>query len=257
MGKFIALSYGAGTNSTAILAGMYERGLRPDVITFADTGAEKPHTYSHLTVVNNWLLSIGFPQISVVRKNYFDGRVANLYDHCIERKMLPSLAYGRKNCSQKFKIEPQNKFLNNFAPAKAVWKQGDKVVKAIGYDIDERHRAENAPAEDKKYVMWYPLIEWGWDREDCKRAIKRVGLPQPGKSACYFCPSSRYDEIRLLEQHYPELLNKALELEKKADLHTVKGLGRRFNWGQFISQPDLVGAFPADWDMPCGCFDGD
>lgn len=253
----ISLSYGAGTNSTAILVGFHELGIRPDVITFADTGSEKPHTYAHLTVINNWLLSIGFPQINVVRKNYRGGAVANLFDHCFERNMLPSLAYGFKNCSQKFKIEPQNKFMNNHLPAKAVWKAGNKITKVIGYDIDEQRRADNAPLEDKKYVMWYPLIEWGWDREDCKAAIKRAGLPQPGKSACYFCPANKYHEIRSLQHNYPELLENALKLEANAELETVKGLGRRFNWAQFVAQDDLFGDFPKDWDMPCGCFDGD
>lgn len=256
--EFIALSYGAGTNSTAILVGMFERGIRPDVITFADTGAEKPHTYAFLTTMNNWLLSVGFPQISIVKKTYRGGEVANLYDHCRDRNMLPSLAYGFKNCSQKFKIEPQNKFLNNHEPAKAVWQTGRKVIKAIGYDIDEQRRADNAPTEDKKYRMWYPLIEWGWDRDDCIAAINRAGLPQVGKSACFFCPASRYHEIRTLQQYYPELLDKALALEANAELETVKGLGRRFNWGEFIDQQDMFAtAFPADWDMPCGCFDGD
>lgn len=254
---FIALSYGAGTNSTAILVGFYERGIRPDVITFADTGSEKPHTYAHMVAMNNWLLSIGFPEIVVVRKQYRGGQIANLYDHCFERNMLPSLAYGFKNCSQKFKIEPQNKFLNNHEPAKAVWANGGKITKVIGYDSDEQRRMQNAPMADKKYNMWYPLVEWEWNRKDCIAAIARAGLPQPGKSACYFCPASKYHEIRTLEQNYPELTQRALELEANAELETVKGLGRRFNWADFLSQPDLVGNFPADWDLPCGCFDGD
>lgn len=32
------VSYGGGTNSTAMLIGMVERGERPDAILFADTG---------------------------------------------------------------------------------------------------------------------------------------------------------------------------------------------------------------------------
>lgn len=255
--SLLTLSYGAGTNSTAILVGLYERGIRPDVILFADTGCEKPHTYAHLTAMNNWLFSIGFPQIVVVRKQYKTGEVANLYDHCVERNMLPSLAYGFKNCSQKFKIAPQDKYMNNLPEAKAVWAAGEKVTKIIGYDLDEQRRVDNAPSEDKKYCMWYPLIEWGWGREECIEVIERAGLPQPGKSACYFCPASKYHEIRSLEQNYPELLAKALEMEANAELESIKGLGRRFNWGDFISQTDLFGNFPPDWDMPCGCFDGD
>jgi hypothetical protein len=31
--------------------------------------------------------------------------------------------------------------------------------------------------DDPKYEFWYPLIEWGWDRERCKEEIRAAGLP--------------------------------------------------------------------------------
>lgn len=253
----MTLAYGAGTNSTAILAGMHEKGMSPpDLILFANTGGEKPHTYQHVVTVNNWLFSIGWPQIVTVQKVYKDGSPANLYDHSYERKMLPSIAYGFKNCSQKFKHQPQDKYCNNFEPFKQHWKNGGKVTKAIGFDIDEQHRAAGAPKDDKKYDFWYPLIEWGWDREECKAAIARAGLPQPGKSACFFCPSAKIDEIKTLQELYPELAEKALKLEANAQLTQVKGLGRRFAWRDVLEQPDMFGGFIPDFDLPCDCYDG-
>jgi len=42
------VAYGGETNSTAMLVYLYEKNQRPDYITFADTGAEKPHTYEHI-----------------------------------------------------------------------------------------------------------------------------------------------------------------------------------------------------------------
>jgi hypothetical protein len=44
----LSVSYGFGTNSTAMLCGMLERGIKPDVILAADTGAEMPHSYRML-----------------------------------------------------------------------------------------------------------------------------------------------------------------------------------------------------------------
>ena len=39
------LSYGAGTNSTALLVGLHERNIRPDYITFQIQEARNPiHT---------------------------------------------------------------------------------------------------------------------------------------------------------------------------------------------------------------------
>lgn len=86
---------------------------------------------------------------------------------------------------------------------------------------------------DKKYHNRYPLIEeWGWNRDDCIREIKAAGLPQPGKSSCFFCPSMKKQEILYLKEHYPDLFNRAATLEENAMpyLKTVKGLGRSYSW---------------------------
>ena len=88
------VSYGGGANSTALLIGLHQHRIPVDLILFADTGGEHPHTYA------------------------------------------------------------------------------------------------------------YPLMEWGWDREACIRAIEAAGLPQPGKSSCFFCPSMRAEEIIDLREHY-------------------------------------------------------
>ena len=34
-------------------------------------------------------------------------------------------------------------------------------------------------------------MEWGWSRKDCIQAIRDAGLPLPGKSSCFFCPSMK------------------------------------------------------------------
>lgn len=38
-------AFGGGVNSTAMLVEMHKRGIRPDLILFADTGGERPETY--------------------------------------------------------------------------------------------------------------------------------------------------------------------------------------------------------------------
>jgi len=48
LSQLLCVSFGGGTNSTAMLIGLWERGIRPDFITFEDTGGEKPHTYKHI-----------------------------------------------------------------------------------------------------------------------------------------------------------------------------------------------------------------
>lgn len=239
------VSYGGGTNSTALLIGLHERGERPDAITFADTGSERPETYAYVATMNAWCKRVGFPEIVTVMKG---GRAETLEENCLRMKMLPSAAYGYKGCSHKYKIEPQEQWANNDERCKAAWAAGEKVVKMIGYDADEEHRAKIP--EDKKYTYHYPLVEWGWGRDECVDAIARAGLCQPGKNACFFCPSSKPKEIRMMAATHPELIIRALELEANAETTAVKGLGRNWSWRNLLATEEMF-EFPATVDCDC------
>src|SRR5205814_1084051 len=121
---------------------------------------------------------------------------------------------------------------------------------------EERHRARIQ--EDRWYEYDYPLIEWGWDRAACEEAIRRAGLPVPPKSACFFCPSSKKPEILELKIRHPDLLARAIEIERaaKADLQgkSIKGLGAYFSWEEYIAKVAPVPDEPeAVEDNPFGC----
>lgn len=232
-GTLRVLAFGAGTDSTGILAGWKERGLQETdpihVIVFADTGGERKHTYEHLDIMDAWLVKNGFPPITRVRKG---GRQETLEENCLRMDMLPSLAYGFKGCSHKYKIDPQNKFFNNLPEAREVWAAGQLVTKMIGYEAREVKRWKRAKRSDDKYEYEFPLVEWNWNREDCEAAIKRVGLPLPKKSSCFFCPASTLPEIRQLRDEYPVLFVRALDMEARFLRHidypckTCKGSGK-------------------------------
>ena len=258
------LSYGGGVNSTAMLIGLYQRNIPIDLILFADTGGEQPHTYEYLPVMDSWLLAHGMPKITVVRCTDQDGNRLTLEDECLRSGSLPSIAYGHKKCSQKHKIAPQDKYCNNDPFCQAVWAKGERVVKFIGYDAGEERRRNHAivyDIQDRKYQKKYPLIDWGWFREDCLKAIRQEGLPTPGKSSCFFCPSMRRSEIRTLYHQHRELYDRAIVIERNArpNLITVKGLGRNWAWEDFVEgdkeQVAMCSMFP-ETDLPCGCYDG-
>ena len=251
-------SYGGGTNSTAMLIGMALNGEpAPHAILFADTGGERPETYEFVGIFSDWLEKQGYPAITVVKKVTQDGNVLTLEDDCLHGKRLPALAYGFKTCSQKYKIQPQDKWCNNDPTLKAEWKAGRKVQKLVGFDADEYHRAYGKDYGDDKYTLRFPLIEWDWGRDECIEAIRECQLPLPGKSACFFCPNSKPEEIRQLGQTHPDLLTRALNMEQNADLTTIKGLGRgKFSWRDVVNQGDIFTGF-FDYELPCECFDGE
>lgn len=174
----LAVSYGGGTNSTAMLCGFRERGIRPAIVIFADTGNER------------------------------------------------------------------------------------------GYGFDEPGRGKKAPTSktlktNLRETYWYPLREWGWDRAACVAAIQRHGLPLAGKSACWFCPSSKPSEVLKLRDEAPDLLARALEIERRAQARntTPRGLGGARNlWSNWLNDSDSQGVFVLDLEpvhVPCGCTDGD
>jgi len=274
--KVNIVSFGGGTNSTAMIIGMYLHKIPVDLITFADTGGEQPHTYKFLDIFGEWLKKHGLPEIKTV---YTDkkGKRLTLEEECLRSGTLPSIAYGFKKCSLKHKLGTQAKFCNRHPQCKAEWEAGRKVHKYIGYDAGEASRIQNAaPADeaDEKYTYHYPLYVWGWDRAECVRVIERAGLPRPGKSSCFFCPSMKKAEIRELWEKYPDLFQRAVDIEHGAapTLQTVKGLGRRWSWESYIAEVQRQQEFEAaqiTFDdlfpespggcicgAPCGCYDG-
>ena len=93
------VSYGGGANSTALLIGLHQHRIPVDLILFADTGAEHPHTYAYLEVMDRWLRDHGMPLITRVYKTTRDGKRLTLEDECLQSCSLPSIAYGFKRCS--------------------------------------------------------------------------------------------------------------------------------------------------------------
>lgn len=255
----LIVGLGGGVNSTALLVGLYERGVRPDLISFADTGSEKPDTYRHIKDLDAWLLSVGFPAVTVVRKGGRTGDTS-IEDECLRRETLPSRAFGLSSCALRWKAEPQEKFLNHWPPALRCWAKGGRPVKMLGIDAGEAHRAKIT--SDSKLRFVYPLVEWDWDRSDCVAAIKRAGMSVPLKSACFFCPSSTKPEVIEMAKTHPDLMDRALRVEavalesKKHDLRSVFGLGRKWAWRDLLKTSNTEEFVSAPVES-CGfCYDG-
>lgn len=237
----LVVAYGLGVNSTAMLVEFIRRRIRPHLILFADTGGEKPETYAYLDVIRPFLATAGFPDVITVRYQPKRAAYATLESQCLHTRTLPSLAYGGRSCSLKYKRQPQDRYVANWTPAQQCWRRGKKVLKAIGFDASsgDRRRANHAGHfDDPLYEFWYPLIDWRLDRARCMETIAAAGLPIPLKSSCFYCPAMKKEEVVWLQEHHPELLERALRIERQAQpgLRTVKGLGRSFSWAEFVAR---------------------
>lgn len=251
-GRFIALCYGAGVDSTAMMVALHAAGIRPDVITFADTGGEKRETILHVDRMNEVLAQWGWPLIETVRKVPLASTgYTDLYGNCIANETLPSLAFGMKSCSLKWKTDPQDQFLKgvksgpNARPPHPIWLDylatGKRIVKLIGYDSGaaDKRRSKNLASSSADFDFAYPLQLLGWARSDCVSAISNaLGAHMvPIKSACFFCPASKRWELYWLAAHHPEQFEAALLLERRA----LTGRHSRFDAVEFgASWEDLV-----------------
>ncbi len=249
----LILCYGGGVDSTGLLIKLHRENIRPDVITFADVGAEKPETYETVRLMNDWCLSVGFPAITICRLNTKDSTPYDTIEgNQTANATLPSIAFGKKGCSVKWKAVPQDYYITgckgpvNGCEPHPLWlvcqDKGIKAVKMIGFDSGPADIRRTNRTEDENFKYEYPLQQIGWTREDCIQAIIEEGLPVPIKSACFFCPASQKWELWWLAGKHPDLLERALELEHKAML------GKHSRWGsdectygkaweEFVSKP--------------------
>ena len=244
----IIVSYGGGTNSTAILVTMVKHQIIPHDIVFADTGGERPETYEHINYMNEWLKSKNFPQIRTLKYKTKHGEELTLEEDCLRNNTIPPIAFGWKTCSQKFKIQPVEKYLKTTYPK-------EKLQIWVGFDAGEERRVKANPNED--FENYFPLIEWGWNRERCVERIADAGLKQPNKSSCFFCPNMRQNEILSLPD---DLKERVIAMEKNATkLAELKGLGRNKSWTDIIEMDRAqmkIDWDEQDWHTPaCECID--
>ncbi|MBC3871782.1 hypothetical protein [Undibacterium oligocarboniphilum] len=151
---------------------------------------------------------------------------------------------------------------------------GQRIVKLIGYDAGraDMRRSKKIPTSDVDFDYFYPLQTLGWERSDCVRAITDLLGAElvPTKSSCFFCPASKVWELFWIAAHEPELLERALYMERVAltgkhsrfdevefgasweelvrnadrfpSTATTVGLGRSFSWNQWARVNNVVDA---------------
>jgi hypothetical protein len=222
-----AFSFGGGVQSTAALV-LAAQGKLPatddsyrwDVFLFSNVGerAEHPATLRYVTEYAMPFAEAHGIELREVRKRLRDGTADDLMDR-IERglRSLPfpvrmsNGAPGRRSCTVDFKIKVIEQELKRRGATKA-----NQAIVGIGISMDEIQRAKGWGTVDPRtpfQIKEYPLLRLGLRRQDALRVIAESGLPQPPRSACFFCPFHSLDEWRRLKREEPELFAKSVALE--------------------------------------------
>jgi hypothetical protein len=235
MARTLVVSCGVGRDSTAMLVGLHQRGIRPAAILFADVGSEKQGTYAFIPVLQEWLRKVNFPELTIVRYVPKRSPYSTIEGNMVANATLPGATFGRGSCTMKWKIEPQAKWGRHSPICQEAWARGEKVVKLIGFESCEGYRQKRAAdnvhsgkgsPEASRYEWEYPLMDWGWDLERCKQAIDDAGMPLPPKSACWFCPNQQPEEVHdLTDEERARIMR--MEMTAEPFNRKVHGLWRR------------------------------
>lgn len=210
MGSRDVLNMGAGVQTTALLIKYVDIF---DSVVFADTGDEMPETYDY---INDYIKPLAGKRWHTVRAT----RAASLYDHCIERKIVPIIA--RRWCTEDFKVKPLQRFYRKYYHAT----HKNPVYIHIGFSLDEAHRANFSRKMPRYTIAKYPLLDDHITREQCKEIIKSHGWPLPVKSGCYYCPFQSKKKWRELRANHPDLFILSEKLEQNDRFYPKRTLSR-------------------------------
>lgn len=233
------LSFGAGQDSTALLYKYindpsFRAKYAPNdfLVVQSDTGDEFDETYEHVKYIKQKCLEHGIEFVFLTNDlGYHTGDWQTLQGFYKAKSAIGSKAYP-KICSQRLKIDPIYRFLEDYVGNKYGVKTGNKkglrqfakesgkIRMIIGIAKNEEKRTSDA-ADNK--ARWYresiehsyPLIDLGMGRSECQQYIKSVGEAVPLPSNCKMCPFLSTAELEYLRRFEPQALEQWVGHEKR------------------------------------------
>ncbi|MBU1568449.1 MAG: phosphoadenosine phosphosulfate reductase family protein [Proteobacteria bacterium] len=197
----IIISLSGGKDSTALLLKHLENEIPIHKVFWFDTGWEFPQMYDHLDKLERYT-GMKIERLQSPKK----------FDDLIKKYRWPSA--GRRWCTSE-KTAAAKRFIKTLDP--------DYVyLDTIGFAIGE----ENRTLKKTVYERWtfFPLIDyWRMTEPECLGFCKGHGFDWGGlyelmdRVSCFCCPLSKKSEVRAVKNHFPELWNRMVEMEKSMD----------------------------------------
>ena len=209
-------SYGGGVQSTAVLVLASQGKVQYDHFLFSNVGedSEHPDTLDYFEdVALPFAEQHGLDLRMVGRNDTIRERIfSELRDVPIPVRMNTG-APGNRKCTELYKIKVVDRWVRQNRNGQ------NHFVVGLGISTDEIQRARTIESKEVYKGLFkkneYPLIDMRLSRNDCRKLIIDAGLPQPPKSACYFCPFHNDQAWYEMRQKRPDLFFDAVEIEKK------------------------------------------
>lgn len=252
------LSFGGGQDSTTILLKyIYDPSFRLEyapedfIVVMSDTGNEHDYTYVHVEKMEKLCKEHNIPFFFLTNDM---GYHTNAWPDLITPQMRdenedlkPTMVQlGTKSCTDKLKIVPIYKFLDEYINSKMgygfnvhknrgclkkaikqFYKENGTIRVLIGFAYGEESRAaksiklqerQNATEGDlweKALNREYPLIPLKLDRHECQKYITGCIGYCPMPSNCMLCPYQSNQEVLWLYRNHPEQFDLWIKIEQR------------------------------------------
>lgn len=100
-----------------------------------------------------------------------------------------------------------------------------------GYDINERHRADNVLYSMPEFDHEFPLIEYGLTKQDCHEMCARLGLQRPtmyelgyANNNCIGCVKGGMGYWNKIRKDFPEVFSRRARQEREIGHSCINGV---------------------------------
>lgn len=253
-GKLLhVLSWGGGTQSTALMLKMLEDGERLDYIIFADTNNEPEMVYKQVYKIQKYVKETYKKEIIITKKNkelipdnevvkrikegkikkYRSSDYADLFQSHVlyfqgELNAIDSMPFWMRHdngkvgktpfkaCTGEYKIRQIMMELRKQESVKQFYKELDKIYMYIGFSNDEIQRSK---AGILPYVQnTFPLIDkYNWSKQDCIDYVNKLLGFEPISSVCNMCYANSVDRVYSIFKNDKPSWDRLLVLDKAMD----------------------------------------
>ena len=246
--NFVSLSGGKDSTALALLSIEKEADAR---FIFCDTGNESPKTYAYIDYLDEKLESMTGRKILRIKAD-FSREITQkqqkliaageteraeactptgipFLDLAVLKGRFPSTM--ARFCTQKLKVEVVIKEFSKYL------QEGHDVKDWVGIRADESTRRAKMPEmelfltdEQTGCEAWHyrPILKW--TANDCFEMMKRHGVePNPlykegfSRVGCFPCISCRKEELRIIAEKYPGVIDRLNDWEVKVGRASKRG----------------------------------
>ena len=211
-----------------MLLELIRRGIQFDMVLNVDTGMEFPAMYDHIAKVEQFLQAERGMSITRLHPpQSFEELMFQAVKETAEPGDIPGYGWPAikvRWCTGHLKVHLINYYLSSLSV---------RPFHYIAFAADEQHRLTRKSNQDTH--KRYPLIEWGVTEAQALEGCYKAGYTWDGlyeefsRVSCWCCPLQSLAELRVLEQHHPDLWAKLKDMDDRA----IEQFGRDNPYGQF------------------------